>query len=463
MVDKSNEYGYVPSSPTQAGGSNTGVFEVNDIVDLINAGQWSLQLFDLEYLVIAGGGGGGSGSEEPCREGGSGGGAGGYRNSYASETSGGNSSTETPITITPGTSYTVTVGAGGPGAGGSASNGGNGNNSVFSTITSTGGGKGARDNQSGFAGGSGSGGGANGGGGGAGTGGQGRNGGHSNCSAAGGGGGASAVGVNATDSNGGAGGAGLSSSITGSSVTRAGGGGGGAYASGGAGGSGGGGAGRSSAGTVNTGGGGGGQRSSSAYNGGSGVVILRYPNTRTVTVGAGLTSSTSTDGDYKVTTFTEGTDTISFSQEIMAHYAFIKDNIVTEVIVGKDETETAPDGFADWEEYYLTKRPDQDACKRTSYNTVGNTHTDGGTPFRGNYASIGSIYDEVNDVFYPVKEYNSWLISEESNWIYYPPISKPELTEEQFSLNHFYAWDEDLYQADTNNPKTQGWVIVTEH
>ena len=41
MVDKSNEYGYVPSSPTQAYGSNTGVFESNDIVDLINANQWS--------------------------------------------------------------------------------------------------------------------------------------------------------------------------------------------------------------------------------------------------------------------------------------------------------------------------------------------------------------------------------------------------------------------------------------
>jgi len=40
MVDKSNEYGYVGASPTQADGSNTGVFEVNDITDLINAGQW---------------------------------------------------------------------------------------------------------------------------------------------------------------------------------------------------------------------------------------------------------------------------------------------------------------------------------------------------------------------------------------------------------------------------------------
>ena len=43
MVNKSNEYGFVPSSPTQARGSNTGIFEVNDVVDLLTAGQWTLQ------------------------------------------------------------------------------------------------------------------------------------------------------------------------------------------------------------------------------------------------------------------------------------------------------------------------------------------------------------------------------------------------------------------------------------
>jgi hypothetical protein len=42
-------------------------------------------------------------------------------------------------------------------------------------------------------------------------------------------------------------------------------------------------------------------------------VIIRYPNARTITVGSGLTSSTTTDGSDKVTTFTAGTDTISFS------------------------------------------------------------------------------------------------------------------------------------------------------
>lgn len=43
MSDKSNEYGYIGASPTQASGSNTGVFEVNDIVDLLALDKWTLQ------------------------------------------------------------------------------------------------------------------------------------------------------------------------------------------------------------------------------------------------------------------------------------------------------------------------------------------------------------------------------------------------------------------------------------
>ena len=74
----------------------------------------------------------------------------------------------------------------------------------------------------------------------------------------------------------------------------------------------------------------------------------------------------------------------------MAHYAFINDNnIVTEVIVGIDEDNTTdlPEGFADWEAWYADFRGQ--TCKRTSYNTSANAHTDGGTAFRGNYAGIG--------------------------------------------------------------------------
>ena len=105
----------------------------------------------------------------------------------------------------------------------------------------------------------------------------------------------------------------------------------------------------------------------------------------------------------------------------MAHYAFINENnIVTEVIVGKDEDDTTdlPEGFADWEAWYADFRGQ--TCKRTSYNTVGNTHTDGGTPFRGNYAGIGYTYDEVNDVFIgpqPVEEGKTFQLNE-TTWLW---------------------------------------------
>ena len=69
-------------------------------------------------------------------------------------------------------------------------------------------------------------------------------------------------------------------------------------------------------GAANTGGGGGGTfpvSSSTIGLGGSGVVIIRYPSGYTLSVGAGLTSSTVTVGANKVTTFTAGSDTISFS------------------------------------------------------------------------------------------------------------------------------------------------------
>jgi hypothetical protein len=61
-------------------------------------------------------------------------------------------------------------------------------------------------------------------------------------------------------------------------------------------------------GTANTGGGGGAKAS-----GGSGVVIVKYVDTLTIGGGAGLTFTTASSGGFKVTTFTAGTGTISFS------------------------------------------------------------------------------------------------------------------------------------------------------
>jgi hypothetical protein len=133
---------------------------------------------------------------------------------------------------------------------------------------------------------------------------------------------------------GGAGGAGVASTITGSSVTRAGGGGAGGYnASGGSGGAGGGGNGSSNAGatagTVNTGGGGGASGASTNGNfpggaGGSGIVVLSYPSTYALNIGAGLTATTTTVGANKVTSFTAGTGNVSLVEAGASAFVLIE-------------------------------------------------------------------------------------------------------------------------------------------
>jgi hypothetical protein len=48
--------------------------------------------------------------------------------------------------------------------------------------------------------------------------------------------------------------------------------------------------------------------------GGSGIVILKYSDARTITIGAGLTGSTAApSGGFKVTTITAGTGNVSFT------------------------------------------------------------------------------------------------------------------------------------------------------
>ena len=91
----------------------------------------------------------------------------------------------------------------------------------------------------------------------------------------------------------------------------------------------------------------------------------------------------------------------------MAHYAFLNENnIVTEVIVGKDE------GSVNWEQQYGSFTGQ--LCKRTSYNTLGGKHLLGGTPFRKNYGGIGYTYDEGRDAFISKKPYNSWVLNEDT-------------------------------------------------
>ena len=96
----------------------------------------------------------------------------------------------------------------------------------------------------------------------------------------------------------------------------------------------------------------------------------------------------------------------------MAHYAFLdENNIVTEVIPGRDEGEIV-NGISDWEAYYGAFRGQK--CVRTSYNTRGGLHALGGTPFRKNYAGIGFTYDETRDAFIPPQPLPDCTLDEET-------------------------------------------------
>lgn len=118
----------------------------------------------------------------------------------------------------------------------------------------------------------------------------------------------------------------------------------------------------------------------------------------------------------------------------MAHYAYLdENNIVTLVIVGKDENEEP----GNWEQYY--------GAKRTSYNTRGGIyydpktnepHIDQSKAFRKNYAGVGYKYDIQKDAFIPPKPiYESWILNE-NTCLWEAPVSYP-------NDGKIYDWDED--------------------
>jgi hypothetical protein len=91
---------------------------------------------------------------------------------------------------------------------------------------------------------------------------------------------------------------------------------------------------------------------------------------------------------------------------------------------------------------------------QTSYNTANGTHKDGGTALRGNYAGIGHIWDEDNNIFYPKKPYASWVLNTTTASWHSPIGDAPALTAEQEAdteNRHSYDWNED----------GQSWDLVT--
>lgn len=104
----------------------------------------------------------------------------------------------------------------------------------------------------------------------------------------------------------------------------------------------------------------------------------------------------------------------------MAHYALInEDNIVVDVITGKDESDTTHN----WEEFYSQETGY--TVKRTSYNTVGGVNLRGGQPLRKNYATIGGHYDPISDAFYAPQPFESWVLNG-LTCLWEAPFEKPD-------------------------------------
>jgi hypothetical protein len=81
--------------------------------------------------------------------------------------------------------------------------------------------------------------------------------------------------------------------------------------------------------------------------------------------------------------------------------------------------------------------------KQTSYNTHGNVHSLGGTPFRKNHAGIGYTYDSQRDAFISPKPYNSWLLNE-TTCLWDAPVAYP-------TDGQRYSWNEE----------NQNWTLQT--
>ena len=124
----------------------------------------------------------------------------------------------------------------------------------------------------------------------------------------------------------------------------------------------------------------------------------------------------------------------------MAHFALLDDlNQVIMVLAGRDEDD----------EQELTARTGQRYLK-TSYNTLGNFHKTGGTPFRKNYAGIGYTYDAARDAFIPPQPYASWLLDEFS-CLWKPPIDYPA---DYGDPGASYRWDEPTISWRRDTPET---------
>ena len=149
----------------------------------------------------------------------------------------------------------------------------------------------------------------------------------------------------------------------------------------------------------------------------------------------------------------------------MAHFAKLGSNSkVIQVLTLDNKDMLNADGVEDESvgQQYLERHNNWPAQMwiQTSYNTVGGTHRLGGTPLRGNYAGIGYIWDEDNNIFYGKSPYPSWVLNSTTASWHSPIGDAPALTPEQQAQNEAdthrwgYSWNEDGQSWDLSDAKS---------
>ena len=120
----------------------------------------------------------------------------------------------------------------------------------------------------------------------------------------------------------------------------------------------------------------------------------------------------------------------------MAHFAEIDENniVIRVLVVGDDNEHRGQEFLADDLGFGGT-------WVQTSFNTNKGVHvdsahreSDGGTPLRENYASIGCVYDPVGDRFSTYRPFDSWALGADFEWEAPTPMPDDD---------KFYYWDED--------------------
>ena len=144
----------------------------------------------------------------------------------------------------------------------------------------------------------------------------------------------------------------------------------------------------------------------------------------------------------------------------MAHFAKLGINgKVLQVLTLNNSDMLNADGVEDESvgQQYLEKHNNWPAQLwiQTSYNTSRGTHNSGDNSkaFRGNYAGIGYIWDEDNNIFYDKKPYPSWVLNTTTATWNSPIGDAPDdLTAQEKAAGTHYLWNEGGQSWDKTTP-----------